>query len=40
MGTCPHTYPEIHIVGTNTVIACSECLVVLEHDIPTFTKTE
>lgn len=35
---CLHTYPEVHVVGDRTVIACADCLTVLDHDIPTFVK--
>jgi hypothetical protein len=40
MDTCAHVHPEmeIHLVGDRTVIVCSECLVVLEHDLPVFVK--
>ncbi len=35
---CPHTYIEIHVIGNQTLLACADCLVVLEHDIPAFVK--
>lgn len=35
---CPHRYLDVHLVGDSTVIACTVCLRVLDHDVPTYTK--
>lgn len=36
---CPHLHLDIHVIGDRTLIACSSCLTVLDHDIPTYTKS-
>ena len=38
MDDCPHPHPELHSVGDSVVIACGQCLVVLDRDLPMFLK--
>ena len=38
--SCLHRFPELHIIGESTVIACGECLVVLESDAMVFEKVD
>ena len=35
---CPHAEPEVHTLGSRTVIACADCLVILDRDVLTFVK--